>query len=74
VFLASWHQRWPGAKDDAAVAFAHDICDAYKAGTTFAGEVQWLIANGSGNVTAGDAGAMIGYATSSYCPEYNQRH
>lgn len=74
VFLSSWHDRWPTAKDDAAVGLGHDICNAYKAGTSFAGEVQWLIANGSGNVTGGDAGYMIGAATSSYCPEYKDLH
>jgi hypothetical protein len=74
VFLASWHTRWPGATDDAAIRVAKGVCDAYKAGTTFAGEVQYLLTTGPANLTAGDAGAMIGYATSSYCPEYNNRH
>jgi hypothetical protein len=74
VFLSSWHSRWANASDAAALRVAHGICDAYKAGTTFAGEVQYLITTGPAGMTGGDAGFMIGAATSSYCPEYNSRH
>jgi hypothetical protein len=72
IFLSTWHERFPGAADKDAIAVAKDICAAYKAGTSFAGEVQYLMT--VGHVSAADAGAMIGEATSTYCPEYNSRH
>jgi hypothetical protein len=74
VFLSVWHTRFPAASDKDAIAVAHSICDAYKAGTSFADEVRWLVINGGPTISGGDAGAMIGYAVGSYCPEYSNRH
>lgn len=51
---------------------AKDICDAYGAGTSFTGEVDYLMT--VGKVSASDAGFMIGSATSSSWPEFNNRH
>jgi hypothetical protein len=77
VFLSTWREKFPNTATDAAgektaTQIAHGVCDAYKAGTTFAGEVSYLQAMGM--TDAGLAGWVIGAATSSYCPEYNNRH
>jgi hypothetical protein len=83
VYLAAEHNRYPGMvgetpndtanNDAAAVSVGRSVCDAYAAGTTFDGEVSYLMA-AMPNMTAGDAGFLIGNATSTFCPQYNGRH
>jgi len=73
VFLAAWHETFPNGDSDKAKQIANDVCDAYKAGTTFTGEVTYLMAL-SPSLTGREAGQIIGYATASYCPEFNDRH
>lgn len=74
VFLQQWHDQFPNvpAADDAgAVLLGRGVCDAYRAGTSFTGEVSYLMAKG---YPSGSAGALIGMSTASFCPEYNNRH
>ena len=73
VFLTAWHETFPNGDSDKAKQIAHDVCDAYKAGTTFTGEVTYLMAL-SPSLIGREAGQIIGYATASYCPEFNDRH
>jgi len=73
AFLTAWHETFPNGDSDKAKQIAHDVCDAYKAGTTFTGEVTYLMAL-SPSLTGRQAGQIIGYATASYCPEFNDRH
>ena len=72
MFRAAIKDRFPGdlAK---APAMGHSICDDFKAGTGFAAEVTYLRTLAPA-LTAGDAGYLIGAATSNYCPEYQNRH
>jgi ABC-type glycerol-3-phosphate transport system substrate-binding protein len=74
VFLQMWHEHWPNAKDEDAVAVAKSVCESYRAGTRFTDEVTYLTTVGNGSLTAGDAGTIIGMSTAAYCPEYNARH
>ena len=73
VFLTQYRQRFPGGTDDAAIRVGRSVCDAYKAGTTFAGEVAYIQA-ANPKISAADAGYMIGVSTAAYCPEFNDRH
>jgi hypothetical protein len=73
IFLAAWHETFPNGGDDNAKFIAHGVCDAYKAGTTFTEEVAYLMALAP-SLTGRQAGQIIGYATASYCPEFNNRH
>ena len=73
VFLTAWHETFPSGDSASAKGIAHDVCDAYKAGTTFTGEVTYLMAL-SPSLTGREAGQIVGYATASYCPEFNNRH
>lgn len=75
VYLQQYHQQFPGstATDDQAVGIADSVCSAYAAGTTFIDEVTYLRTLNS-NLTAGDAGAIIGMSTAAFCPQFNNRH
>ncbi|MBT1001965.1 DUF732 domain-containing protein [Paenarthrobacter sp. DKR-5] len=70
AFLDAWHQRYPKDKDSDALNVAKSICKAFKAGTSYKDEVSRLITLGS-HVTPDDAGAMIGMATTGFCPAYS---
>ena len=73
IFLTQYRTRFPGGTDEAGIRIGHSVCDAYKAGTTFAGEVAYIMAQNAA-ISAGDAGYLIGASTASYCPEFNNRH
>jgi len=73
VFLSVWHETFPNGDSEKAKSVAHGVCDAYKAGTTFAGEVTYLMALAP-SLTGRQAGQIIGASTASYCPEFNDRH
>lgn len=70
IFLEQWSKEFPGSKPEAAIGVAKDICEDYKAGTSFRSEVDFLRSMGS---TYEQAGAMIGMATVTYCPEFKNR-
>jgi hypothetical protein len=73
IYLTQYRQRFPGGTDEAGIRIGHSVCDAYKAGTTFAGEVAYIQSQNA-EISAGDAGYLIGASTAAYCPEYNNRH
>lgn len=70
VFLEQWGQEFPGAKADAAIDIAKEICDSYRSGTSFRSEVDHLVSMGASHE---QAGAMIGMATVTYCPDFQNR-
>ncbi|WP_369045143.1 DUF732 domain-containing protein [Sinomonas sp. P10A9] len=72
VFRELWHKQFPDGNQDSGVALAKSVCDSYRAGTSLRDEAAYLMA--TMKVSAGDAGSIIGLATSAYCPEYNARH
>lgn len=74
VFLQQFHEKLPNATDtdDQAILVANDVCKSYEAGTSFAGEVTYLM--NVGNIDSGEAGALIGMSTASFCPQFNDRH
>jgi F0F1-type ATP synthase membrane subunit c/vacuolar-type H+-ATPase subunit K len=75
VFLQQYRDTFPNspATDDQAVGLGRSICSDYASGTTFINEVQYLRSFNSA-LTAGNAGALIGMSTASFCPEFNNRH
>lgn len=72
VFLGQVKDIFPGDLTHAP-EIAHGICDDYKAGTSFVDEVAYLRVLAP-SMTAGQAGGLIGASTSSFCPEFNNRH
>lgn len=73
AFLTAWHVDFPNSDDAKAISVGHDVCDAYKAGTTFEGELAYIMALAP-QLTARQAGGIIGASTAAYCPEYSNRH
>ncbi|MFJ4286403.1 DUF732 domain-containing protein [Paenarthrobacter nicotinovorans] len=73
VYLSQYRQRFPGGTDEAGIRIGKKICDDYRAGSTFAGEVAYIRSMNS-DINAADAGYLIGTSTASYCPEFNNRH
>jgi len=73
IYLTQYRERFHGGTDEAGIRIGHSVCDAYKAGTTFAGEVAYIMAQNA-TISAGDAGYLIGASTATYCPEFNNRH
>jgi hypothetical protein len=73
IFLTQYRERFPGGTDEAGIRIGHAVCDAYKAGTTFAGEVAYIQSQNPA-ISAADAGYLIGASTAAYCPEFNNRH
>jgi hypothetical protein len=73
IYLTQYREHFPGGTDEAAIRIGHSVCDAYRAGTSFIGEVAY-IRSANPSITAGQAGSLIGASTASYCPEFNNRH
>lgn len=73
IFVAAWHSRFPNGSAADAVQVGKNICADYEAGTSFRDEVDYLMVLAP-SMTAGDAGFMIGNATSTFCPKYSNRH
>jgi hypothetical protein len=73
AFLTAWHTNFPRSNDEDAKSVAHDVCDAYRAGTSFTGELQYIMALAP-QLTPRQAGGIIGASTAAYCPEFNNRH
>jgi len=73
AFLTAWHTNFPHGNDEDAKQVGHDVCAAYKAGTSFTGELQYLMALAP-SLTPRQAGGIIGASTAAYCPEFNNRH
>jgi hypothetical protein len=73
VFLTQYRQRFPDGTDAGGVRIGKSICDDYRAGTSFAGEIAY-IRSVNPVITAANAGFLIGASTAAYCPEFNNRH
>jgi hypothetical protein len=73
IFLSQYRERFPDGTDAGGIRIGKSICDDYRAGTTFAGEVAYIMAQNSA-ITAANAGFLIGASTATYCPEFNNRH
>jgi len=73
IYLTQYRENFHGGTDEAGIRIGKSICEDYRAGTSFVGEVTYLQSKNA-DITAGMAGALIGASTAAYCPEFNNRH
>lgn len=73
MYVSVHQERFPKSDRDSALTIGRKICDDFKAGSTFEGEVSYLMVLAEW-ATGKDAGFMIGNATGTLCPEYANRH
>lgn len=72
AFLTVWHETFPDGDGEKAKGLAHDVCDAFTAGTSFTDQARYLSV--VTNATPQQVGQIIGASTAAYCPEFNNRH